>query len=203
MSAELPPGVAATAEQVLGWALDRPATLGAGRLVCVDGPAGSGKSTLGTALHRASAPRTATAALVHMDDLYPGWSGLGAAVAAVAEGLVGPLRSGRAGRYRRYDWVKQTPAERRVVDPVDLLVLEGVGSGAAAPDAATCLVWVEAPEAERLRRGLARDGEAVREQWLAWMRAEQALFARDRTRDRADFVVDGTARERPLIRTPG
>ena len=28
----------------------RPATLGAGRLVCVDGPAGSGKTTLGAAL---------------------------------------------------------------------------------------------------------------------------------------------------------
>jgi uridine kinase len=202
VSTELPPGVAAVADQVLGWVLDRSATLGAGRLVCVDGPAGSGKSTLGAALQRAAGSRTGTAALVHMDDLYPGWSGLEAAVAAVAEDLVGPLRSGRAGCYRRYDWVTQAPAERRVVDPVDLLVLEGVGSSAAAPDAATCLVWVEAPEAERLRRGLARDGEAVREHWLAWMRAEQALFARDRTRDRADFVVDGTGTEAPVVRTP-
>ena len=37
---------------MLALAASRPPTLGAGRLVCVDGPAGSGKTTLARALAR-------------------------------------------------------------------------------------------------------------------------------------------------------
>lgn len=51
-------------------------------------------------------------------------------------------------------------------------------------------VWVEADAACRLRRGLDRDGEAYRPHWLRWARQEQALFAADGTRTRADVVID-------------
>ncbi len=61
----------AAAALVVQHALSRPPTLGAGRLVCVDGPAGSGKTSLADAVAR----RTA-AQVVHMDDLYGGWDGL-------------------------------------------------------------------------------------------------------------------------------
>ena len=44
----------------------------------------------------------------------------------------------------------------------------------------------------RLARGLARDGEALRDEWLRWAEREQAHFAADRTRERADVLVDGT-----------
>ena len=60
-----------TADRVVALALARPPTLGDGRLVCVDGPAGSGKTTLAAGI----AARTG-APVLHMDDLYPGWSGL-------------------------------------------------------------------------------------------------------------------------------
>jgi cytidylate kinase len=73
-----------------------------------------------------------------------------------------------------------------------VLVVEGVGAGASAyDDAITCLVWVEAPSDVRLRRGLDRDGDAAREEWFAWRDREEAMFARERTRARADVVVDG------------
>jgi hypothetical protein len=58
-------------------------------------------------------------------------------------------------------------------------------------------VWVEAPDDVRLQRGLARDGEAMRPQWLAWMRAEADHFAAEATRDRADVLIDGGAGVRP------
>jgi uridine kinase len=111
---------------------------------------------------------------------------------AVAEDVVEPLRRGRPGRYRRYDWVRQQPAEEHVVEPVDVLLVEGVGAGNAAyADAITLLVWVEAPAEDRLERGLARDGVGMREHWLAWRTAEDAMFAEHGTRGRADLVVDG------------
>ena len=184
--------VADIAELLVWHTLQRPPTLGAARLVCVDGPAGSGKTTLARAIV-AEAAGHGTTRLVHMDDVYEGWSGLDAAVHRVADELVTPLARGDAGRYQRYDWETGSLAEWHTVEPVDLLVIEGVGSGAAAYDVLiTTLVWVEAPAAVRLQRGLARDGEAMRAEWLAWMATEERLHAAERTRSRAHVVVDGT-----------
>ena len=168
-------------------------TLGSGRLVCVDGPAGSGKTTLAAALdRRLRATDGAPARLVHLDDVYPGWAGLAEGMRIVATSVVAPLRAGRPGRYRRYDWHAGRFAEERVVPPGGVLILEGVGAGAAVyADAVTLLVWVDTPPDARLTRGLARDGEAMRDEWLAWQKQEEAMFVRERTRERADVVVDG------------
>jgi uridine kinase len=192
--------VASVADQVLAATLARPATLGSGRLVCVDGPAGSGKTTLATALAERAADH-GSVALVHMDDLLEGWRGLPGALPRVDRDLVDPLRAGRPGSYRRYDWEAAKFAETRVVDPVDLLVLEGVGSGGSAyDDATTILVWVEVPRELRVTRGLERDGEQVREHWLTWMADEDLVHSQERTRDRADILVDGTGATGPVVR---
>ena len=84
------------AELVVWVSTLRPATLGAGRLVCVDGRAGAGKSTLGDAVVVAAA-ELGTARMVHTDDLLAGWSGLAALGPTLAEGLVAPLTAGRPG----------------------------------------------------------------------------------------------------------
>ena len=193
----------AVAGLVVRRTLERPATLGRTRLVCVDGPAGSGKSTLGAAVARAAAGH-GSALLLHMDDMYEGWDGLADALPRVGAGIVDPLRSGRPGRYHRYDWHAGRFAEAHDVEPVDVLVIEGVGSGAAAyADAITTLVWVEAPEELRVARGIERDGEEQLAHWLAWMADEAAVHARDRTRERADVLVDGTGAAAPVVAQAG
>jgi len=185
--------VADIAELLAWFTFEKRPTLGETRLLCVDGRAGSGKTTLGRALLTASS-ELGSARLLHMDDMYEGWSGLGSDLSArIASDLLGPMREDRPGRYRRYDWALERFAEWHSVEPVDTLVLEGVGSGARAyDDAITTLVWVEAPRALRTERGIARDGDAVLQKWLTWMDDEDALFARERTRQRATVVVDGT-----------
>ncbi|HET8603566.1 MAG TPA: 4-amino-4-deoxy-L-arabinose transferase [Marmoricola sp.] len=176
-------------ERLATAAARRPATLGRGRLVCVDGPAGSGKTTLATAL----ATILGGAPVVHMDDLYPGWDGL-PEVGREVLGLLGPLADGRPGCYRRYDWYAGRFAEQHCVAPGPWLVLEGVGSGQSAwAGLTTLLVWVEVPDDLRLQRGIARDGEAERGHWVRWMADERAHFVRDGTRERADVLVDGTS----------
>ena len=181
---------------VLELASARPATLGSGRLVCVDGPAGSGKTTLGSLL----AERTG-GALVHTDDLMDGWRGLDA-VGRQLTGLVEALAQGRPGSYRRYDWLHDRYAARPVeVSPAPWLVVEGVGSGAPALSSyRTVLVWVEVDDELRLRRGLERDGSGQREHWVRFMAHERELFALDDTRAQADVVVDGTGARPPLVR---
>lgn len=165
--------------------------LGPVRLVVVDGPAGSGKTTLAAAL----AAALDDAPVVHMDDLYEGWSGLHAGVQRrLLAQVLEPLACGRPGRYQRYDWDLGRLAEWHDVPLRPALVVEGVGAAAAPVDPYAVLrVWVEAPADARLARLIARDGEALRGELLRWTDLEARHFARDRTRDRADVVLDGSA----------
>jgi uridine kinase len=182
------------AELVLGLASSRPPTLGTGRLVCIDGPAGSGKTTLGRALAEATG-----AQLIHTDDLMEGWRGLDAAGRQLAA-LVGPLAAGRPGRYEHFDWQHHRYDRTVDVPPAPWLVVEGVGSGAAAiASYTTVLVWVEVDDELRLARGLARDGVEMEAHWRTFMLDERALFARDQTRERADVRVDGSGVVPPIV----
>ena len=185
----------AVAALVVDLAASRPATLGTGRLVCVDGPAGSGKTTLATAL----SARTG-AQVVHMDDLMHGWEGATETTTQLRH-LLQPMVDHRPGSYEQWDWHEHRVARRVSVPARPWLVVEGVGS--ANPEIAplvTVLVWVEADDELRLARGLERDGVAMREHWLQFMRDEAAMFAAHRTRERADVVVDGTGVAAPVLR---
>lgn len=191
--------VTATPSDVAQTALERaralPATLGSGRLICVDGPAGSGKTTLA-----ATIGRLAGAPVVHMDALYDGWEGL-PRVRDQLDALLLPLAEDQAGHYLRYDWDLGQYVETVTVEPGPVLVLEGVGSGSRAhAGLCTVLVWVEAPPDLRLARGLDRDGVLLEDHWRRWMRDEAEHFARDGASARADLVVDGTGQLGPLSR---
>ena len=167
--------------------LARPPRAGGTRVVAVDGPSGSGKTTLAARL----APLVGAAAVLHMDDLYPGWDGLAAAVPLLVEQVLQPLAEGRPARYRRWDWGGGRWAEEHDVPAGGVLVVEGVGCGsrAAAPHL-SALLWVEAPRELRMARGLERDGEAYAPHWRRWARQEAALFAAEGTRARADARLD-------------
>lgn len=199
------PRAADLAELVLRLTGARTATLGRGRLVCLEGPTGAGKTVLADAVTRAAAG-LGSVHCVHLDDLLDGWDGLSEVAETARRTLLEPLSQGRPGRYRRYDWHAEAFAEQHVVEPVDLLVLEGVGSGdpALAPWVTT-LVWLDAPEQLRHGRSLERDGEQIRSQLQRWSAQERALFSRQRTRGRADLVVEeaGTPCQRVLVTDRG
>ena len=170
--------------RVLDLLLSRPPTLGDGRLLCIDGPSGAGKTDLAASL----AALTETTA-VHMDDLYVGWDGL-ATVDVRLERLLRSLARGEPGRFRRYDWLAGALAETVTVPPAPLLVVEGVGSGSQpVADLITVLVWVDADRDVRRRRGLERDGETFAPHWERWEAAEREHFARHRTAERADLSL--------------
>jgi uridine kinase len=166
---------------------DGPARAGDTRVVGVDGPSGSGKSTLAARLAEELA-----CPVVHMDDLYPGWDGLEDAAPRLLEWVLEPLAAGANPRYRRYDWVAGAYAEWHDVPTTGLLLVEGVSCGARRPAAfLSTLVWVDAVQAERFRRGIERDGETYRPYWQRWADQEDRHFAAEHTQERADVVVDG------------
>ena len=157
------------------------------RLVAIDGPGGAGKSVFADRL----AGFLGNAPIVHTDDFaswdepIDWWDRLEAEV-------LGPLERGQPGRYRAYDWVKRQLGEWRVLPASDVVVLEGVSSARRAVAGRLSLaIWVETPRGVRLARGIARDGDAMRPRWETWMAEEDAHYAVDRTRDRADVIVDG------------
>lgn len=180
------------AEQVLDLALSRPPTLGTGRLVLLDGPSGAGKTTLAGAVAGCAGSRHLPVRVVHLDAMYDGWGGL-PGIGTRLERLLTPLAQERAGDYERYDWSAGRFVATVTVQPVDLLVVEGVGAAArSVAHLATALVWVDAPRDLRRRRGVERDGQAFEAEWERWEAAEAGVFARDGGRGRADLVVDGS-----------
>jgi uridine kinase len=188
-----PPDVAGL---VVDLAASRPPTLGDGRLICVDGPAGSGKTTLG----RAIAERTGAEG-INTDELMEGWGGFDT-VTAQLTALVTALADGRTGEYHRFLWGHGRFDDAVThVEPGPWLVVEGVGSAEPAISAhITALVWVEVDDDLRLARGLERDGVHMEPEWREFMPAEREIFARDRTFERADVLVDGTGRRPPVLR---
>lgn len=171
-----------------------PPRLGRTRLVCVDGPAGSGKTSLAGRLEALLNRAGTVVAVVHMDDVYRGWeTDFGEVHQRLHQQLLEPLSRGVRGRYQRYDWVAGKFTEWLSVAVCEVLLLEGVGSAPQrlAP-MSSMVIWVEAPADVRLSRGRLRDGARVLPKWRAWMQHEDAEHRRERTRERADLRIDGS-----------
>lgn len=157
-------------------------------LVAVDGRSGAGKTDLARAAADLLAGAGHPTHVVQLDSLCPGWSGLARALPRLCEEVVAPLRSGRPGRFRSWDWHSGRPGPWVDVPPRPVVLVEGVGV-LAGPCAASFHVrlWLEAPSQVRRIRALARDGEVFAPHWQQWAEQEEAVLA---GRPPSDAVVD-------------
>jgi uridine kinase len=177
------------AQRVLQHARSTPARLGQTRLICIDGPAGSGKTTFAQRV-----AELAQAPTVHMDDLYEGWSGAFAPELAtrIDAWLITPLRHGLPSHHPRFDWHLNAYAEWVTHPNSPLFILEGVGSARKSIRAfANSVVWMECDREIRLNRVLKRDGEQIREQMRQFQDEEEKHFRLERTRENADLIASG------------
>lgn len=112
--------------------------------------------------------------LLALDSIYPGWSGLAAGSDMLRDGVLAPRTHGEPGRWHRWDWERDRPAEEHLVDPSAPLIVEGVGAlTAATARMADVRVWLESPTASRRSRALGRDGDAYRPHWDGWAEQER------------------------------
>lgn len=163
-------------------------------VVLIDGPSGAGKSTLADALV-AAWPGPVTPTLVRLDDIYPGWGGLDAAIAAVGDRLLAPRSAGRDAAWQRHDWVADAPAEWHRVDPAAPVVIEGCGALARAHARfAEVRVWLNADDAIRKQRALARDNGSFEDHWDRWQHDWETYTRRERPEQTATLR---------LVATPG
>jgi uridine kinase len=164
------------------------------RLVAVDGPGGTGKSFFAQRL----AGALGNAPIVHTDDFATGESGVEWWPRLDRE-VLQPLVNGHTGRYQRYDWDRRALMEWHDVPAAPVVIIDGVSSARReiAPHLALA-VWVQAPRAVRLARGLERDGEEARGDWERWMAEEDSHFRSDDTIARCQVFVNG-APTRPHV----
>ncbi len=156
------------------------------RVIAVDGLGGAGKSSF--ADHLAAA--LGGAEIVHTDD-FATWDNPIDWWPEVVRHVLVPLAKNQAVRFQRSQWASE---ERSWVEvqPADFTILEGVtASRDAFRPYLAYSIWIEAPHALRLRRGLKRDGDDARKQWEMWMVEEDDYVATERPHERADLIVRG------------
>ncbi|MDQ3155981.1 MAG: hypothetical protein M3Q98_04555 [Actinomycetota bacterium] len=156
------------------------------KVIAVDGPSGAGKTEFANAL-----AADLDAPVLHLEDVYPGWSGLAETPGLIVKGVLEPLTVGEIGKVARWDWEHEHAGETIHVTPTPLLILEGVGSGAqVCRPYLSLIVWLDAPASIRKERALSRDGDVYAPFWDMWAEQERRLFEADGTRAVAEVVVD-------------
>ncbi|MGO4299957.1 ATP-binding protein [Leifsonia sp. RAF41] len=174
-------------------AVDTASAAGRTPIILIDGPSGAGKSSLADRL-LAEWPAAGRPRLVRMDDLYPGWDGLDAGSEAVGRDLLEPLRADGTGSWQRWDWTEGRPAGRAMVSGCEPLVVEGCGSLSRRNAAVADLtVWLQADDALRKARAIARDGAAFAAEWDRWQEQFDRFVAREHPLALAALVLDVTA----------
>lgn len=158
-------------------------------IVLIDGRSASGKTTLAEALQRElfrageTLPR-----LVHMDDLYEGWTGLQAGHDLLLRQILTPVSRRERANWQQWDWELGAREIWREFDGGTPLIVEGCGSlSQQTVQLANLSLWLEAEEPVRHQRWIERAGHDHDEWWPVWAAQELEFYARERSAELADF----------------
>ena len=166
-------------------------------LIGIDGFSGAGKSTFAHELRE----QLSDTIVVHKDDFYRvmdeeiratldpeqgyyryfDWERLEAQVLL-------PLSAGSIARYQRYDWGKKALSETSEVNPMAIVIVEGVYS--TRPELRKyydlCL-WVQTSEFERSRRQMERDENTS--EWVRRWTAAEIFYVKNFRPSLSQFMI--------------
>lgn len=158
------------------------------KIVGIDGGGGAGKSTLAAKLI-AVLPG---AVLIHVDDFIPGPDNDNTWWQRLREQVYVPLSCNQPAHYQRFDWPLRRLAEWREVPATGIVIVEGFSALRPEFRSFTAYgIWVDAPPAIRLARGLARGNEDLA-QWEKWQISDQAYLETSRPDLAASIIVHST-----------
>lgn len=142
-------------------------------IVLVDGPSGSGKTTLATRLGI-----LLRLPVIHMDDFYPGWSGLAAGSDIIAASVLKTTDPG----YYRWDWANDRAGEWVPVPP-GAKIIEGAGAvtaetlrAASISDHQVAAIMLTGEATTRYWRAMRRD-PYYEPYWKMWAEQEKRHYA--------------------------
>ncbi|MEB9507198.1 NB-ARC domain-containing protein [Bacillus anthracis] len=171
-------------------------------IIGIDGCGGEGKSTLANKIKS----NFSTVTIVHMDDFYlpsakivnenPTNKSIGVDFdwKRLLKEVLNPISNGLEGRY---NWEKGSLVGSHIVPAGGIVVIEGVyATRQELAGMYDLTIWVNCPRETRIKRGIARDGEAARDMWVNnWMVAEDMYVESHKPQEFADFIIDGTDNE--------
>ena len=155
-------------------------------MIGIDGCGGAGKSTLANRIQN----HFSDAKIVQTDDFYfkDRFD-----LQRLKKQVLEPLSENTEAEYQRFDWQTQMLAEWRKIEVGGTVIVEGVCAiHSELAGFYDFKIWVDCPREIRLKRGIERDGETMRETWEnIWMPAEDLYVENDLPQKRADLIING------------
>ena len=160
-------------------------------LVTIDGPTGSGKTTLASLIESSLITAGEKVYTIHLDDLYDGWkNALSHSLRDRILAIIKEASESSQITVPQYNWEQAAFGEPLTISTPETLILEGVGSGqSAVREFADISLWLDCPSEIALSRAIARDGVELSELLKSWQSQEAAHFLLEKTESVADYRV--------------
>jgi uridine kinase len=160
------------------------------KIIVIDGPAGSGKTTLAKSL----SGLLENCPIIHMDEIYDGWENALSPKTSqdLVEWIINPLLESRSIEFVKYDWYLEKRIEKVVINLPKVLIIEGVGSSSfEISKHASLKLWIEVTKETGINRVLTRDGQQIQEQMKKWQSQESKFFIENNSKENSDIWIDG------------